>query len=37
MPPYKSHKFFIGNESLKDVWVIKLKAKEKDIGHEQGN
>ncbi len=35
MPPQKSHKFFIGNKSLKDVWVNKLRAKEKDIGHQQ--
>jgi hypothetical protein len=35
MPPlYKPHKFFIGRESLKDVWVNQLRSKEKDIGHE---
>ena len=36
MPPrYKPHKFFIGRESLKDVWVDQLRSQEKDIGHEQ--
>jgi hypothetical protein len=35
-PRYKPHKFFIGRESLKDVWVNQLKSKEKDIGHEHG-
>jgi hypothetical protein len=34
-PLYKSHKFFIGRESLKDVWVNQLRSQEKDIGHEQ--
>jgi hypothetical protein len=35
MPPlYKPHRFFIGHESLKDVWVNQLRSKEKDIGHE---
>jgi hypothetical protein len=37
MPPlYKPHKFFIGRESPKDVWVNQLRSKEKDIGHERG-
>jgi hypothetical protein len=37
MPPlYKPHKFFIGCESPKDVWVKQLRSKEKDIGHERG-
>ena len=37
MPPlYKPHKFFIGRESPKDVWVNLLRSKEKDIGHERG-
>jgi len=33
---YKPHKFFIGRESPKDVWVNQLRPKEKDIGHERG-
>jgi len=36
MPPLLAPQFFIGRESPKDVWVIKLlKSKEKDIGPEQ--
>jgi hypothetical protein len=35
-PRYKPHKFFIGRESQKDVWVNQLRSKEKDIGHEHG-
>jgi len=34
-PPYKPHKFFIGRESLKDVWVNQLRSQEKDISHER--
>jgi hypothetical protein len=35
MPPLLAPQFFIGRESPKDVWVIKLlESKEKDIGHE---
>jgi len=37
MPPLLAPQFFIGRESPKDVWVIKLlESKEKDIGHEHG-
>jgi hypothetical protein len=36
MPPPLIPQFFIGRESLKDVWVNKLRMKEKDISHEQG-
>jgi hypothetical protein len=37
MPPlYKPQIFFIGRESLKDVWVNQPGSKEKDIGHEHG-
>jgi hypothetical protein len=33
MPPLLTPKFFIGHESLKDVWVNKFR-REEDIGHE---
>jgi len=37
MPSLLAPQFFIGRESPKDVWVIKLlESKEKDIGHEHG-
>ena len=36
MPPLLAPQFFIGHESPKDVWVIKLlESNEKDIGHER--
>ena len=34
MPPLLIPQFFIGRESLKDVWVDKLGLDEKDISHE---
>jgi hypothetical protein len=33
MPPPLIPQFFIGSEPPKDVWVNKLKVKEKDISH----
>jgi hypothetical protein len=36
MPPPLIPHFFIGHESLKNVWVNKLKEKDKDISHQCG-